>query len=483
MNNLLSVIVTGRNDAHQGDFLDRLTQSTGLNCKLLETFLGYDFEYVIVDWCSGKPLSLTEVGNVNQKVIFIEVSEENIKGRFLHDRFYQFFAKNLGIRHCHGNWVLLVNADNVLSESLILRIKAAMKQDKFEFYRTRWWNNSDGKKLDCTVCDEEETGLAPVYSGDFLLSSKKVLVEAGKGYDESNPRHQTMLPQAQMDGEILFNMKLNGAIPVIWEDEIYHINHPRGGIYDKEYNRTGYLNSENWGLKDLEMEEIKRGIFKLSSKSNECQVERIPRNFFMAWGGSTPPVWCKKAFDEYKDVLGPHWNCKLFNNLDVPEGYRLYDEQKKLPFFTYKSDIFRIWLLETYGGIWVDTDTRIIKPFDDLLIHEGIVTVHRDSPNSPMDEFHTDSCMIGSMPNGRMLDFVVDRAKEIIAKEGLHQFSWNFYHTLMGNCPQDIFCGAFDEITTAEERKGFIEGKFDKLIPKRKNSYIRHYLTNLYGNK
>jgi len=210
----------------------------------------------------------------------------------------------------------------------------------------------------------------------------------------------------------------------------------------------------------------------------------IPKNLFMAWGGSTPPNWCLKAFDEYKALLGSHWNCQFFNTLSVPQSYRLFKEQSKIPNFTYKADIFRLWLLEEYGGIWVDTDTRFIKPFDDLTVHEGIATVHRDTPQSPLDRFHIDSCMIGSAPKGKMIDLVVDRVYESLRSgKGYWQFTWNFNQTLTGNCPDYIYYGAFDEITTPTERERFMSCKFEKIVPKRSNSYIRHYLTNLYSNK
>lgn len=210
----------------------------------------------------------------------------------------------------------------------------------------------------------------------------------------------------------------------------------------------------------------------------------IPKNLFMAWGGSIPPNWCLKAFDEYKDSLGVHWNCQLFNSLDVAPSYYLHKEQSKLPNFTYKSDIFRLWLLDEFGGIWVDTDTRFIRPFDDLLINESIATVHRDFPNSPLDKFHIDSCMIGSVKNGRMVKLVVERVYEALRERPVyHQFTWNFNQTLTGKCPDYIHYGPFDEITTQFERDNFMKCQFENIVPKRKNSYIRHFLTNLYKNK
>lgn len=53
-------------------------------------------------------------------------------------------------------------------------------------------------------------------------------------------------------------------------------------------------------------------------------------------------------------------NCDIAENEFVK---RMYDEKK----YAFVSDYFRLSALEAYGGVYLDTDVWIYKPFDDLL--------------------------------------------------------------------------------------------------------------------
>lgn len=63
----------------------------------------------------------------------------------------------------------------------------------------------------------------------------------------------------------------------------------------------------------------------------------------------------------------------------------------------HKSDLFRWWLLGTYGGVWSDFDILYIKPFpESLLASEGAgLCSYRAMPNYPYEHlvigFHTSS--------------------------------------------------------------------------------------------
>lgn len=269
----ITVTITGRNDNHADNFVNRLYTSIIKNIKLLSEHFDYDFEYTIIDWCSQNELlyqhnKLKELLKY-ENVKFIIVSPDIIREKFGHERFYQFFAKNVGIRHAEGEWVLNINADNILNKQLILKLGVLIKENNSnEFYRTRWWMDVCGDDiLSIKDCDEgvhpSERGLACVYSGDFLLAKKETLIKKGKGHDEVNPKHQTEFAQAHMDGEILFNLRNNNVKPVILDNYIFHISHERSAVYDYHYNRGGYENSDNWGFADLSKDYIAKNIIQL----------------------------------------------------------------------------------------------------------------------------------------------------------------------------------------------------------------------------
>ena len=476
---MVSLVTAGRNDGHAGRFLDRLRKTVTANLSVLSRHV--EAEFIVVDWggLPNAPLGKA-AGITDPRVHTVVVTEKDVADRFGRYDFLQFYAKNVGIRHCGGDWVVVLNSDDIITEDLAVKMRDAILSGKGDrFYRARWWVNSDGKRIDCVKGTASEKGLAAVYAGDFLMARKDVLVELGRGYDESNPLHSTGLPQSQMDGEILFNMKRNGAECVVFDAAINHLDHGRRPYLDKAYNKTGYANTDFWGFADFKKERIDGGFVLVPSEKKE----RIPRNLFMAWAGSEPPVWCRKAFDEYKAVLGPRWNCELFRDMTIPAGHEMREWQDRLPFFTYKSDLFRMWLIEEFGGVWVDTDTRILRGLDPLLSSEGFATVHRDKLISPLGLFHIDSCIIGGEKKGRMIPEVLSRVYKQIKESKLWQFSFNFNTTLTGRCPVWIKTGVFDEIASPSERRDFVDGKTPMLYPRREDSFVRHFLTNLYGNK
>jgi glycosyltransferase involved in cell wall biosynthesis len=265
----LTITITGRNDNHSGDFLERLRRSVEENVYLMNKYFKYEYEYLIIDWGSQLNNCLFRMDDLcsiikKEEVRMIVVPCEVIKNRFCEERFYQFFAKNVGIIHAKGEYVLMINADNILNKNLIFAINTIINSDiENSFYRTKYWREDD-IVIDCDKnVSESEKGLAPIYSGDFLLCKKKTLIEKGKGYDETNLKHQTEKAQSGMDGEILFNLRYNGVTPMILDEEIYHIPHERRTEYDFVYNRNGYQNSNNWGFSDKNLKLIKDNIWTI----------------------------------------------------------------------------------------------------------------------------------------------------------------------------------------------------------------------------
>lgn len=75
---------------------------------------------------------------------------------------------------------------------------------------------------------------------------------------------------------------------------------------------------------------------------------------------------------DYKFVL---WNEKNFNYKTVPYTYQAYQSGK----FAFVSDYVRLFALYNYGGIYLDTDVELIKPFNDLLLLPGFVSYEHDN--------------------------------------------------------------------------------------------------------
>jgi hypothetical protein len=126
MDPYVSFVITGRNDGHEGDFLHRMQHCVDSILKLSER-VGLAAELVAVDW--NPPVdrpSLKEAVDLiddreNTSVVFVEVPPE------VHDsldnpgemEFFQFLAKNVGIRNATGEYIVSTNADLIFSEELL----------------------------------------------------------------------------------------------------------------------------------------------------------------------------------------------------------------------------------------------------------------------------------------------------------------------------------------------------------------------------
>ena len=135
---MISLVVVGRNDNYAGNFLERL-QTFCTTLFYLSTKYTLETELVIVDWNPPKDRpTLSEVLDTKglNYVRIIEVS--NLLHRGLPNStkipLFEFVAKNVGIRHTSGDYILVTNPDIILSERLVKELTIT-KLDPNYFYR------------------------------------------------------------------------------------------------------------------------------------------------------------------------------------------------------------------------------------------------------------------------------------------------------------------------------------------------------------
>jgi mannosyltransferase OCH1-like enzyme len=98
----------------------------------------------------------------------------------------------------------------------------------------------------------------------------------------------------------------------------------------------------------------------------------IPKTIHYCWFGSKEkPYIVKQCIESWKRHLSEYqfieWNESNFDircNTYVQEAY----EARK---FAFVSDYARAYALYNYGGIYLDTDVEVFKPFDDFLHHDS----------------------------------------------------------------------------------------------------------------
>lgn len=110
----------------------------------------------------------------------------------------------------------------------------------------------------------------------------------------------------------------------------------------------------------------------------------IPKTIHYCWFGRDPmpqlALDCIASWHKYM----PEWNYKLWNedNFDincnqyVKEAY----ESRK---FAFVTDYVRLYALKTEGGVYMDTDVEVLKPFDDFLMNLTAFTGYEGSKKIP----------------------------------------------------------------------------------------------------
>ena len=98
----------------------------------------------------------------------------------------------------------------------------------------------------------------------------------------------------------------------------------------------------------------------------------IPRIIHYCWfGRGSMPDLALKCIESWHRFMPDYeyrlWNEGSFDVNSVPYVKEAYDARK----FAFVTDYVRLYALYTEGGIYMDTDVEVLKPYDDLLELSG----------------------------------------------------------------------------------------------------------------
>lgn len=126
-------------------------------------------------------------------------------------------------------------------------------------------------------------------------------------------------------------------------------------------------------------------IPKLNEQAVKTQVsEPIPKIIIQTGKTKNPPKY--KGFIDLIKTQNPDYKYLFFDDNDIetflkeeyPEYWKTY---QRLPILIQKIDFFRYIAVYHYGGIYLDMDMKVLKPFDDALLNNNTVF--------PVDEYLT----------------------------------------------------------------------------------------------
>lgn len=149
----------------------------------------------------------------------------------------------------------------------------------------------------------------------------------------------------------------------------------------------------------------------------------IPKIIHYCWFGRKPlpddalkyiATWRERCRG-YKIV---EWNEDNFPLDEYPYARQAYDAGK----YAFVSDVARLYALKTMGGIYLDTDVEVIKPFDDFLHHTAFTSFEQ------ADAITTG--VIGSEPRGRYVSENLDEytARSFVRADGSYDTTTNVAH-------------------------------------------------------
>lgn len=100
--------------------------------------------------------------------------------------------------------------------------------------------------------------------------------------------------------------------------------------------------------------------------------QKIPKIIHYCWfGGGPKPESVCKCIESWKQYC-PDYEIREWNESNVDISINEYTRQAfEMKAWGFVPDYLRLWIVYTYGGIYLDTDVQVIRCFDPLLNEDG----------------------------------------------------------------------------------------------------------------
>lgn len=97
----------------------------------------------------------------------------------------------------------------------------------------------------------------------------------------------------------------------------------------------------------------------------------IPKRIIYCWfGGKEKPQSVINCMNTWKQFM-PDWEYLEINENNFDIHYNKYvEEAYKNKAWAFVSDVARLWALNEYGGVYMDTDVIVYQPLNKFLVHD-----------------------------------------------------------------------------------------------------------------
>lgn len=109
---------------------------------------------------------------------------------------------------------------------------------------------------------------------------------------------------------------------------------------------------------------------------------RIPKVIHYCWfSGEEIPLFLQQCMNSWKEIMPDYklrlWDANSFNFNSVPFVKEAFELKK----WAFVADYIRLYALYCEGGIYLDSDVRVFKPFDEFLKY-NFFTSHEIHPGN-----------------------------------------------------------------------------------------------------
>ena len=123
----------------------------------------------------------------------------------------------------------------------------------------------------------------------------------------------------------------------------------------------------------------------------------IPHVIHYCWFGGAPlPPLAEQCIASWKEHM-PDWELKRWDetNFDITSAPLYVRQAYEMRKYAFVSDYVRLWALEQYGGLYMDVDFMVFRPFDDLMDKYPAFAGYEGSKRQPVMQG-----VIASEPHG-----------------------------------------------------------------------------------
>lgn len=270
---MISIVLTGRNDNYGDCFEERIFFTLRENQKLLDR-IGIGYEIVFVEW---NPISdrsflseklCSEFPKIRAFIVPHDIHHSYCTNKNMN--FCEMPAKNVGIRRSQGSYVLIINADIILSKKIVQKISKIVPKYN-EIYRAQRVDvESDDLKTTweetkISIIRNGEENIPPVdylgAGGDFCFARKSVFEEVG-GFEE-----RFCFTTRGKDWRFYMSAKVRG-VNIRFLGRVFHLEHDEGfrntdseqlnsdkahfGRFWNLQHQIPYVNTHFWGMPNLQ---------------------------------------------------------------------------------------------------------------------------------------------------------------------------------------------------------------------------------------